>query len=254
MWYDQNLVLLTLGGSHAYGLATETSDVDERGVALPPVDWLVGFPPGNERPQTHNPHRLINAKGLPEKRDVVVHTLAKFCRLALNANPNTLELLFCREQDVLLQTEVGEQLRGMRDKFLSLRAYASYSAYAVAQLKRMRNSHPDHGSRPAAITPYGYNPKNAMHVIRVLRMSKTLLETGHLEVYRRDREDLLAIRQGTYPIEYIQTMAETLDAECRLAYEHSSLPAQPDAKGVEQWLIRIQAHWVQGNRSWVQSR
>jgi len=71
MWYDQNFVLLTLGESHAYGLATETSDVDERGVALPPVDWLVRFPPGKERQQTHDQHRLINAEGLPEECDVV---------------------------------------------------------------------------------------------------------------------------------------------------------------------------------------
>ena len=61
-WAEDNLILRVVGGSHAYGLATETSDIDQRGVALPPVSWLVGFPPPETtpgRPQSARPKRTM---------------------------------------------------------------------------------------------------------------------------------------------------------------------------------------------------
>ncbi len=245
MWHRDNLILLTLGGSHAYGLATETSDRDERGVALPPVSWLVGFPTTSDREQTYD--QTHGAAG--SDHDLVVHTLAKFCRLALNGNPNILDVLFCRDAEVLQQTWVGQQLRQMREKFLSKRLYTSYSGYAASQLKRMRNHNTDHGSRQTAVERFGYDPKNAMHLVRLLRMGKTVLETGEVEVYRRDRDELLAIRRGDFTATQIQAMAEALDVECREAVRHSSLLEHPDWEEVEQWLMGIQTQWISGDAS-----
>lgn len=37
-----NILLLTLGGSHAYGTNVETSDIDVRGITYNPVDSLLG--------------------------------------------------------------------------------------------------------------------------------------------------------------------------------------------------------------------
>lgn len=249
MWYTDNVVLMTLGGSHAYGLATDTSDVDERGVAFPPLEWLVGFPPDKDGKQTHDQRHVTSEDGIREDRDLVVHTLAKFCRLALNANPNILDILFCRDEEVLLQTVVGTELRSFRDRFLSCRAYTSYSGYAAAQLKRMRNHNTDHGSRQELVERYGYDPKNAMHLIRLLRMGKTLLQDGRVEVYRSDRDELLKIRSGAYTASQIQSMAEELDQECRQLRDHSVLPERPDREGIERWLVEVQTAWAAGDRS-----
>ena len=42
-WLQRNTIMLTLTGSHAYGLATETSDYDWRGIAIPPKEYFTGF-------------------------------------------------------------------------------------------------------------------------------------------------------------------------------------------------------------------
>lgn len=235
-WSQEGLILKTLGGSHAYGLQTETSDVDYRGVALPPVSWLVGFPPADYSSQT--------AETKTDVDDVVVHTLQKFCTLALKGNPNVLEVLFCRDEEVVFSTQDGHDLRAMRDAFLSRAVYASLSGYAFAQLKRMRNHNTDHGAHRDLIEKYGYDTKNGMHLVRLLLMGKEILATGELHVYREDREFLLSIRNGTYTAHQLQAMAEEMDAECLKLRDTSPLPERPDRERIESWLMEVQTRWI----------
>src|SRR5262245_52373538 len=67
-------------GSRAFGLATETSDEDRRGVYLPPAEitWSLTKPP----------EQLEYAAEAVEEVDWEIE---KFVRLALQANPNLLE-------------------------------------------------------------------------------------------------------------------------------------------------------------------
>jgi hypothetical protein len=43
---------------------------------------------------------------------------------------------------------------------------------------------------------FGYDTKHGMHLVRLIRMCRELLETGKVNVKRHDREELLAIRAG----------------------------------------------------------
>jgi predicted nucleotidyltransferase len=240
-WVESNLVLKVLGGSRAYGTHTATSDTDHRGVALPPVRWLVGFPPGDGSSLTSEHKTAAN--------DTVVHALEKFCRLALRANPNMLEVLFCRDAEVVHLTETGAELRAMRHAFLSRQAYDSFSGYALGQLRRMGNHHTRHGAHGQLIEQHGYDTKNAMHLIRLLRMAAELLRDGELHVYRSDSDFLLGIRAGWYSATQVQAMAEDLDAQCLAARDSSPLPEHPERERVEHWLMGVQTRWVNGDRS-----
>ncbi len=232
-WSDQ-LVLLTRSGSRAYGLETPNSDDDYQGIALPPISWLIGFPPADHA------HTVVSH--YPDDR--TVHTLTKFCRLALQANPTLLDSLFCRDQDVVYQTITGQILRQHRDWFLSQRVYAAYSGYARDQLRRMRNHNTPQGSHADLIARYGYDTKNAMHLIRLLLMAKTALQDGRIDVYRSDRNFLLAIRNGHYSARAIQEMAEALDADCQVLLPRSVLPREPDTATVEHWLMTVHRAWI----------
>lgn len=236
-WSD-NRILLTRGGSHACGLARSDSDEDLRGVALPPVSWLLGFEPPFQRAQTYK---------VRDTQDLVVHTLSKFCRLALNANPNMLEMLFCDDDQVLMQTQMGYDLRMMRHQFLSARVYVGYSAYAARQLKLMRNHNTAQGSHRVWVEQFGYDTKNAMHLIRSLLTARTLLNDGRMEVRRPDRDFLLSIHDGQYTMMQIQQMAEDLDHECQALQGHSPLPQAPDMASVEKWMIDQHKAWVNGD-------
>lgn len=241
-WAEDNLILKTLGGSHAYGLNTPTSDMDFRGVALSPVNWLLGFRPGQESSET------AERKHPDTGEDTVIHTLGKFCSLALKGNPNILEVLFCRDEEVLDWTQTGRELRVMRDAFLSRAVFASLSGYAYQQLRNARNHNSYHGAHAEYIEKYGWDTKNGMHLVRLLLMGKEILATGELHVYReKDRDFLLGIRNGSMTYWQVTQMAEEMDAECGRLRERSPLPEKPDRERVEKWLMEVHLRWVNGD-------
>ena len=140
-------VLLTIGGSRAYGIHTPTSDVDVKGVAVPPARFLHGFLHRFE--QVDKPEHLAPFAPLlsaeeraavgTAKLEGVVYDLRKFMGLAAEANPNILDVLFCREDEVRLATPVGARLRDERQLFLSQKCRHTFAGYAHAQLKRIRS-------------------------------------------------------------------------------------------------------------------
>ena len=121
-----NIVLLTLGGSHAYGTNIEGSDVDVRGCALNSKRDLLGF--SNFEQVIDNP------------TDTVIYSFNKLISLILGCNPNTIEMLGCKPEHYLLLTDIGQALLDNRKLFLSKRAVATFGGYATQQLRRLENA------------------------------------------------------------------------------------------------------------------
>lgn len=120
------IILLTLGGSHAYGLNTETSDVDIRGCALNSRSDLLGM---------SNFEQLVNTE-----TDTTVYSFNKLIRLLLNCNPNTIEMLGCKPEHYIALSDLGKELLNNRRLFLSRRAAVSFGGYATQQLRRLENA------------------------------------------------------------------------------------------------------------------
>jgi predicted nucleotidyltransferase len=139
-FWETNLILRVISGSRAYGLDHPGSDTDTRGVCIPPLEYHLGL-------QTFEQHES-------EGGDHVVFALAKFVRLALQGNPNIIEVLYTDPADILFINPFGERLCAARDIFLSRHVGETFSRYAIAQLRRMENHHrwlinpPDHQPRP----------------------------------------------------------------------------------------------------------
>lgn len=75
----------------------------------------------------------------------------------------------------------------------------------------------------------GFCPKNAYHLIRLMRMCKEILSTGKVFVKRPDREELLAIRNGAWTYDELIEFADKEDKEIDLLYKTSDvLPKTPD--------------------------
>ena len=99
-------------GSQAYGLAGAESDVDRRGIYLPPAElhWsLYGVPEQLENDATQEAY----------------WELQKFLILALKANPNALECLYTPL--IEKATPLAEELLAMRSAFLSRLVYQTYN-------------------------------------------------------------------------------------------------------------------------------
>lgn len=86
----------------------------------------------------------------------------------------------------------------------------------------------------------GYDTKHAMHVVRLLRTAQEALETGHINVYRPDAQELLAIRNGSWTYDEMMEYWKDMDNKIRhLYYPKSELPKKPDVKLATKVLLDI---------------
>ncbi len=123
-WVDSNTIHRIIAGSHLYGTARPDSDIDVRGVCLAPPETLIGL---SEFKQYQK-----------EGEDWVVYELRRFCSLALNANPNILDLLMASEETWQVRDRRWETIYENRQSFLSQKVRHTFSGYAVSQLKRIQ--------------------------------------------------------------------------------------------------------------------
>lgn len=209
-------------GSKAYGLSTESSDDDYRGIYIAPADihWSL--------------HEVPQQLEFKEGHDEVYFELERFLRLALKANPNILEMLWTPL--VLNTSPLGDQLLSIRNAFLSKHLYKTYSGYVLSQFRRMKNSFEKSGT---------FKRKHAMHLIRLLISGLDALKTGEIRVaIDQHRDFLLSIRNGELTFEQIRKHAFQLDAEFQSAFEITDLPEQPEVETVNAFLVEARRSMV----------
>lgn len=275
---EQNTIYKTVVGSTAYGLNTPESDIDIKGICIPPKEYYFGL-------------KVFEQQEIG--KDQVIYAIKKFVRLARDCNPNIIEMLYTHPKQILYINQAGLKLRVNRELFLSKKAKFTFAGYAFAQLKRIKNhrkwimfkeSEPkpedffctkhrklgDGSTKPyehfreheydvalkkwnqylkwkkernpdRAILEekYGYDCKHAMHLIRLLRMGIEILTEGKVIVLRHDREELLAIRRGEWDYDKLVAYAEGLEKQLDEFYEKSTLRHSPDDKKIDKLLQEI---------------
>lgn len=121
----KNLILVGLGGSHAYGTNNEESDLDIRGIALNTKNEILG---------ANNFEQFID-----NETDTTIYSFKKIIQLLSGCNPNVIEMLGLRPDHYLYLTTVGQELIDNSKLFLSKQAAKSFGGYAFAQLRRLDN-------------------------------------------------------------------------------------------------------------------
>lgn len=124
--YESKLIFKCISGSHAYGFSTPESDIDYRGVLIPPNEYLLGIK-NFEQYESKVP-------------DLVYYDIRKFISLASNCNPNIIELLFMPDDVVQFTTPVWQKIIENRDLFVTQKARDTFSGYAKSQLNRIKLS------------------------------------------------------------------------------------------------------------------
>ncbi|MGX1881837.1 nucleotidyltransferase domain-containing protein [Streptomyces sp. NPDC055287] len=202
-------------GSRAFGLATDASDTDRRGVFVAPTPLFWRF----EKPPTH-------VEGPADEQ--FSWELERFCELALRANPNILECLHSPLVEHVDAT--GRELLALRGAFLSRRAHQTFARYAEGQRKKLEADVRQHGAP---------RWKHAMHLLRLLGSCRDLLRTGELVIgVGEDRERLLAVKRGEVAWPEVERRMRVLTAEAEAAEAKSPLSAEPDRPRVEDFLLR----------------
>lgn len=120
-----NIILLALGGSYAYGTNKESSDIDLRGIAL------------------NNKEEILLGKDFDEvvdrATDTTIYSFNKMLNLLSKNNPNTIEILGCKPEHYLYMSPIAKELIEHRKMFLSKICVHTFAGYANSQLRRLEN-------------------------------------------------------------------------------------------------------------------
>jgi len=122
---NKNTIYKTVVGSTAYGLNTPESDIDLKGVCIPPKEYYFGI-------KTFEQQEF--------GADHTVYAIRKFFKLAKDCNPNIVEMLYTDSKFIQQIDKFGEKLRANRELFISKKAKFTFAGYAFAQLKRIKGT------------------------------------------------------------------------------------------------------------------
>lgn len=234
----ENLILLAYRGSIAHGTYITNKDPDSiddkdiMGVFIAPKDHYLG---------------INNIKETKEKFykewDCVYYELRKLIFLLIKGNPNVLSMLWIKERNILYNTKYGELLRKNKDLFVSKQVYHSFIGYAYGQFHRMTHFKFEGymgEKRKTIVNKFGYDIKNASHLIRLLKMGIEFLTEGILYVEReKDASLLIEIKKGEWSFDKVKEYSESLFKSCEQAYINCKLPNEPKLEEINKLCINI---------------
>ncbi len=211
---DKYVIYRCVVGSQAYGLNRPGSDIDRRGIYLPPADleWsLYGVPEQLENRETEECY----------------WELKKFIVLALKANPNILECLW--SPIVEKTSEIAEALLGRREMFLSKLVYQTYNGYVMSQFKKLEQDLRAKGE---------LNWKHAMHLIRLLLQGIGVMTERQVGVRVVEHRDALqAVRDGAQTWAEVNEWRLALHLKFDEAFRRTTLPDAPDYSEANRLLV-----------------
>lgn len=213
----KQIILEGITGSRTYGLDTESSDTDIKGIYVAPTQEILGLYNVKETIDHINP-------------DWVYHEVGKFIQLAMKGNPTILELLFL---DGYLQlSKTGKMLVDNRHLFLSNVVYKSYGGYALSQARKLNARGGTYGSGRG-----NRYEKHTRHCFRLLFQGRELLETGtiNVRVIPEMREKLFAIGKME-PNEIIDRFEKEFAEFDKIK---SVLPDKPNKEEINKLLLKI---------------
>lgn len=126
VWVVNNTIHRIIAGSRLYGTERSDSDYDVRGVCLMPKRALLGLDTFEQW------QRQVG------EDDIVIYGLVKFVKLALQNNPNIMELLFAPPEKWAVRSAYWKAIYSSRHLFLSQRVRVTMAGYAKSQLHRMK--------------------------------------------------------------------------------------------------------------------
>lgn len=212
---ERVIIYRCIMGSQAYGLDTEESDVDRRGIYLAPTElqWSLFGAPGQFEDNA---------------AQAVYWELQKFLIMALRANPNILECLY--SPIIEKTTPLADDLLAIREGFLSQMIFQTFNGYALSQFKKIEQDLRNQGE---------VRWKHAMHLLRLLITGAATLRERRVPVrveYHRER--LLAIKGGTVSWAEVDVWRRELHEDFERALSETKLPERPHYERANEFLLK----------------
>lgn len=163
---QNNLILFqSISGSRSFGLATENSDTDIRGVYYLPKEDFFGL---HYIPQISN-----------ETNDISYYEIGRFVELLQKNNPNILEILASPEDCIQHKNPLMDLLKP--EDFLSKLCKDTFAGYAISQIKKAK------GLNKKILNPIDKERKSILDFCYILQnnssmpLKKWLSENGRIQ-------------------------------------------------------------------------
>jgi predicted nucleotidyltransferase len=240
---DESVAAVFRVGSHSHGTyvppedPTGIDDVDLMIVCVPPPRYVLGMV------------RWEHAQYKHGKLDVVFYDWGKWLRMVSKSNPNVVGTMWLEDEDMYLPnySDTVNDLLDSRDLFLSKRMYPSFVGYAKGQLYKMTHFvHEGYmgDKRKRLVEQFGYDVKNAAHLLRLMRMACEVIEDPRKLIVRRpDAAELIAIKRGEWSKEQVIEEAERLFARADAAMLTTGLRDDPDDTLLQRFMEAGYMEW-----------
>lgn len=178
---NKSLILFqAISGSRSFGLATENSDTDIRGVYYLPKEDFLGL---HYIPQISN-----------ETNDITYYEIGRLVELLQKNNPNILEILASPEDCIQYKNPLMDLLKP--EDFLSKLCKDTFAGYAISQIKKAK------GLNKKILNPIDKERKSILDFCYVLQNQGSI----PLKKWLQERGDLVQEKCGLISIDNTKGM------------------------------------------------
>jgi uncharacterized protein len=133
---ENNMILKARVGSHLFGTNTLDSDLDMEGIFIPPISVVFGLGQCKEV-DLGKVSKDDTGRNTSEAVDFKIREYREFVRLAIQNNPNILNILFVNEENTLYLRDAGFRLLEKAECFPHRKGLERFIGYAMSQMKKM---------------------------------------------------------------------------------------------------------------------
>lgn len=162
------ILMEAIVGSQSFGLATETSDIDLKGVFVIPMNERISY--------------SYYDQVADEKNNEVYWELGKFIQLIQNANPGALEFLFSTDKCITRGKEYFEYFRNLPINYANMKCKDTFLGYAVGQIGRAR------GLNKKIVNPQPKEPPQVLDFCYILEDKGAVLVKDWLKDRMQDQK------------------------------------------------------------------
>lgn len=248
-WLPNNLHYAVITGSVAYAVSSDTSDMDVVGFCIPNKEdvfphlrgEILGFGTQHQRFHQWQQHH-VHDKSSNQEYDFTIFNVVKFFHLAMENNPNMVELPFVPQRCVLYASPVAQIVRDNRKLFLHKGSYQKFRGYAYSMLHKIgTKANSSNPKRQESIEKYGFDLKFAYHVVRLALEGEQILTEHDLDL-ERNREILKSIRRGEWTEQKLREWFDEKEKHLEELYVKSDLRHSPDEEAIKKLLMNCLEH------------
>lgn len=239
------LVVLSVVGSHSYGTNTDISDIDIKGIYLPPAANILGLDVIE--------HIQLEKFLVSNNKEVegILYSFNKWINLVIKQNPSIITLLWNTPDLILESSKYWKYIDDFKYNLLSKRLKTSCIQYVNAQSWRAMRINLEKNvneKRADDIKKVGYSTKNMVQIIYLLSLAKSSLQSTGPIVKIKDTKFIHDILNYKYSYDELNQFIDKEIQEIEELSNISSLQESLNLKNISNFKVKLLLEWLNGKK------